>query len=183
MKDTRIGVALRRQLWFRAATLAALLLALIQPMTASADSVLLSDSNLVSGSQSSVFSFEAPGPGTVSVQITNVAWPQTLNSLSFVATTANHVLSSWSMSGAPPPTSTSQTLFFQVASGGSYFADVAASAGGPLDLGVYSLSVTFAPATSPVPLPGAAWLLLAGIMALLALSKFAQQRPAPSPAI
>jgi hypothetical protein len=49
-----------------------------------------------------------------------------------------------------------------------YFADIVATAGGPLDLGVYSLSIKFVSATTPVPLPSAAWLLLAGLGALLA---------------
>lgn len=173
-KQTREFLAQRP--WLRVAALLGLLLGVSHATTSSADSVLLSDSNLVSGSESSVFSFQAPGPGTVSVQITNVAWPQTLNSLSFMAATASQVLSSWSMSGAPPPTSTSQTLYFQVAQAGSYFADVAATAGGPLELGVYSLSLTFTPATSPVPLPEAPWLLITGLLALLAVFHLPQQR-------
>ena len=178
MKRIKTRESLRQRRWIRAAALVGLLLGVAHASISSADSVLLSDSNLVSGSESSVFSFQAPGPGTVSVQITNVAWPQTLNSLSFMAATASQVLSSWSMSGAAPTTSTSQTLYFQVAKGGSYFADVAATAGGPLELGVYSLSLTFTPATSPVPLPGAAWLLIAGLATLLAVFHLTRQRPA-----
>jgi len=56
-----------------------------------------------------------------------------------------------------------QTDSFQVRSGVSYFAHVNAIAGGPLDLGLYSISLTFAPATSPVPLPPSGWLFLAAI--------------------
>ena len=124
-------------------------------------SVVLADTTLVSGSQSAVFSFDLSGPGTVSVQLTNLDWPQALSSLSFMAGTANQVLSTWSGPGS------AQSLSFRVSTGGSYFADVTAAAGGPLDLGAYSLAVTFTPA-APVPLPPSGALLL-GVLGILGL--------------
>ena len=73
----------------------ALLLALaLQAVSsqAGASMVLVSNTSLVSGSQSSVFSFEAPGNGTVTAQLSNLAWPTSLNSLTLAATTSNQVL-------------------------------------------------------------------------------------------
>jgi hypothetical protein len=93
------------------------------------------------------------------VALTNIAWPQTLSNLSFLASTPSTVLSSWS-------TSASQTGSFGVNSSGTYFADVQATAGGPMNLGVYSLELTFSPQT-PVPLPASSWLLLAGILTIV----------------
>ncbi|MGO9852381.1 MAG: VPLPA-CTERM sorting domain-containing protein [Steroidobacteraceae bacterium] len=147
--------------------LATLLFYALLATVAQASTVLIADTTLVSGSDSAVYSFEAPGPGTVSVQLTNLDWPQALSSLSFVATTANHVMSSWSDPGG----SGAYTLSFQVGGSGAYFADVTAVAGGLLDLGVYSFSLDFTPAIGPVPVPASGWLLLAGLLALIGLRR------------
>ena len=145
-------------------TLIAVALCGLAAQQASADMQLVNNTSLVSGTESSVFSFQAPGPGTMVAQLTNIDWPQTLSSLSFEATSADKILASWT----DPPSQTAQTLSFPVAGAGTYFADVKATAGGPLDLGIYSLSIEFVPATAPVPLPSPAWLLLAGIVLLAA---------------
>jgi hypothetical protein len=142
----------------RALGLGALLFYALLATVAQASTVLISDTTLVSGNESTVFSFSAPGPGTVSVELTNLDWPQPLSSLSFMAAAPDHVLSSWSGASASS---------FQVTAGGNYFADVSAVAGGPLDLGVYSLSLTFTPAASPVPLPSSGALLLGAIAGII----------------
>jgi hypothetical protein len=141
----------------------------------SAETVLVNDTSLVTGTQSSVFSFQTPGAGTVVAQVTNVDWPQALSSLSFVAGSAGKIMSSWS----DPSSQASATLSFDVSGPGMYFADIIATAGGSLDLGVYSLYIKFVPATSPVPLPSAGWLLLGAIVTLLALWRLV---PRPPPA-
>lgn len=133
-------------------------------------SVLVADTTLVTGSQSATFSFQAPGPGTVSVQLTNLDWPQALSSLSFMAATPSSVLTSGSLS------SSTQSFAFQVAAGGNYFTDVSAVAGGPLDLGAYSFYLTFTPA-APVPLPSSGVLLLGGVAGLLALLRLRRSTP------
>jgi hypothetical protein len=148
-------------------SVAGLLLCTLSAAPARAET-LLTDTTLVTGTQSSVFSFDAPGPGTITVELTSLNWPQPLSSLNFLATSGNNVLSAWSGSG-------SATRFFQIGSGGMFFADVTAIAGGPLDVGVYSLSLIFTPAT-PVPLPAAGGLLLGGCVALLALGWRARRR-------
>lgn len=143
--------------------------------SARADSVLLNDTTLVSGSESSVFSFQAPGPGTVTVELTNLDWPQPLSSLSFLAGNASHVMSSWTESDPGSPGSANLT--FQVAAGGRYFADVIAQAGGSLDLGVYSMCIKFSPPTSTVPLPASGGLLLIGIATMVALRRTLRRQP------
>jgi len=134
------------------------------PVIARADTMLLRDTILVAGSESSVFSFQTPGPGTVSLELTNLDWPQPLTGLSVMATTADQVLLSWSQPSAGPGGPAVE--FFHVAGEGNYFADVNATAGGPLALGLYSLSLSFQPDVPAVPLPPAGWLLLSGILAL-----------------
>ncbi len=164
MQLTKMTASRRRRLPVKIMALGCLLLGVIRPPDAAADMVMVSDTSLVSGSQASVFSFDAPGPGTVTVQMSNLAWPDPLSSLSFTATTANKVLSAWDVSGT-------QSESFQV-SGGSYFAHIAAPAQGPLDLGLYSLSLKFIPAGAPVPLPASGWLLAAGILFLMLTGLF-----------
>lgn len=137
---------------------------------------LVADTTLVSGNESAVFPFEVTGPGTVSVQLTNLNWPQALSSLSFMATDASHVMASWSQSGA----ASSQLLTFQVATGGRYFADVDATAGGPLDLGAYSLSLSFLPA-APVPLPSSGAFLLVSVVACVIALMLRWRRPPHGP--
>lgn len=131
--------------------------------------MLVSDTSLVSGTESSVFAFATPGPGTVTLELTDVNWPQQLSSLTFLVSAPNKVLSPWSSAGTVP-------TYLQLGSAGAYFADVTASAGGSLDLGVYSLEILFTPASSPVPLPASGGLLLAACLALLALGFPVRQR-------
>lgn len=157
-----------RRLLARIELLAMLLLCSMTLTAAQASTVLLADTTLVAGTESAVYSFSAPGPGTVSVQLTNLDWPQALSSLSFMATTANQVLSSLSA----PSSASTQSLTFPVAGGGTYFADVMAAAGGPLDLGIYSFSLNFTPAGSPVPLPASGALLLGGIGGIVGLIRW-----------
>lgn len=149
-----------------------LLAGAMHSISAYADNQVVADTTLVSGSSSNVFSFQASGPGVATVQLTNIAWPQNLSSLSFMATTPGSVLTQW----ADPPANgtTTQTLSFVVPTGGTYFADVTATAGGPLDLGLYSLSISFTP--SAVPLPPSGRLLLGALAMGLALLFVRQRR-------
>lgn len=175
MKSSNTAAIRRQRSRVRMSGLAALLLWGMVTSGARAATVLLSDTTLITGSESAVFSFDAPGPGTVSVQLTNLDWPQALSSLSLAATSANQVL--WSSPSSQAALVGTQDPFFQVAKGGTYFADVMATAGGALDLGVYSLSITFTPAGAPVPLPASGGLLLVGILVLIGLRRATSHRP------
>jgi hypothetical protein len=131
-----------------------------------ADSVLLSQSTMVVGTESTTDSFVAPTAGTVTVSLSSFGWAAPLSALSFSASSATQVLASWSGTGV-----TSDTATFNVAAG-SYFANIMATASGAMDMGLYSLRMTFSPnSTPPVPLPSSGWLLLTGMFVLAGLAR------------
>jgi hypothetical protein len=132
---------------------------------ARADSILLAQTTLVSGSQSTVDSFTTPGAGTVTVDLQSLDWPTSLNALSFSATSANQVLASLNATGL-----TGDVATFNVGSAGTYYAHILATAGGALDLGIYSLNMSFSPTGTPtVGLPASGWMLLTGMFVLAGL--------------
>jgi hypothetical protein len=137
-------------------------------LPARADMLLLSDTTLVTGTESAVFSFAAPGPGTVTAQLTNLDWPQALSGLSFMASAPGQVLASWASPSNPSGPST-QSLTFQVGQAGTYYANVTATPGGPLDIGVYSFTLHFSNGSSAVPLPASGWLLAAAVIVLIGM--------------
>jgi hypothetical protein len=148
-------MAERRRLLLGAATGAGVALAFgAAPARVMADTlspdVLLSQSTLVINQQSDVYDFTAPGPGTLTVQLEDLTWPDPLSSLMFSLDSARSVLG-WVASAGE--------LTLSMAHGGSYFVDVTGVAGGALDLGLYSLQVDW----TPVPLPAALVLMLSGL--------------------
>jgi len=146
-----------------AATLA--LTALAAAPHARADSILLAQTTLVSGTESTVDSFTAPSAGYVTVSLASLNWPTALNALSFSATSSSQVLASWNGTGLASDVAT-----FQVAAG-TYFTHVMATAGGALDLGLYSMMLTFSPT---VPLPPTGWMLLTGLLVLAGVARMAR---------
>lgn len=132
---------------------------------ARAESILLAQTTLVSGTESTVDAFTAPGAGTVTVNLQSLNWPTALNTLSFSATSADRVLASWNGTGLASDVAT-----FDVGAG-TYFAHIMATAGGDLNLGLYSLMMTFSPSASPVPLPASDWMLLTGMFVLAGLAR------------
>jgi hypothetical protein len=139
-------------------------LGLVRSPAAQADTLLLATTDLVSGSSAATFSFNAPTSGTVTARLTGLPFPVPLNALSFSTTTATSTLANWTAGSGEMSTPYVDT--FQVGAG-TYFAHVMATAGGDLNLGLYSLMLTFSP--SAVPLPAAAGLLLIGVLVLFAL--------------
>ena len=145
-----------------------------------AEQILLTQTTLVSGTESETLSLQAPSSGTVTVELQNLPWPQRMSSLSFVASTATQVLSSWSVND-------SLTQSFDVGGAGTFFAHITGRATGPLDLGLFSLFVSFSPSAAPVPLPASGLLLLVGLGTLIssALSRLTGTAPfsagAPAP--
>jgi hypothetical protein len=153
----------------------AVLACLLHSPCSLADTVLINETTLVSGTNSSVEAFTVPTAGTITVQLSNIAWPQALDSLSFVASSASNVLSAWQGAG---------TESFNVAAG-TYYAHVTGTAGGLLDLGLYSLTVSFRSAVAPVPLPSSQALLLWALVMSLGLGWLQGRRgrdflPAPA---
>jgi hypothetical protein len=139
------------------ALLGAICLAVAAPATVTAET-LLSVSTMVAGTNAEVYSFDAPSAGTLNVQLTDLGWPSRLASLNSTIYSSSTALGSLSAAG---------DLSIQLSGPIDLSAFVSAQAQGALDLGLYSLDVTFSPSASPVPLPPAG-LLLTGGMGLLA---------------
>jgi hypothetical protein len=142
--------------------IAAILLisACILPLApASADTVLYDGSGFLTGTESFSQSFNLTAPGTLTVTLSNVAWPQKLASLNLLVSSDN---------GMMGPEMSAGTQSFAIAAGGNVYAQWFGTAQGPLNAGVYSLKIDFQPLGGvPVPLPASVVLLLSGLAFLL----------------
>ncbi len=113
-------------------------------------------------SATDTISFDTDSAGTVTAMVSTLPFPTPLASLSFSVTNQADTLASFAATSMSGP----QVETFQVDGAGTYFAHITATAGASaLNLGVYSVIMTF----TPVPLPAAAGLLLIGIFVVLAL--------------
>jgi len=130
------------------------------PRPAAADLVtadaLVQQSTMVINQQTNVYSFTAPGPGTLYVALQDIVWPTALTSLNMSLTTDSSVLGTMNVAGE---------IDLTLSAGGKYYVDVGGKAGGPLDIGLYSLQVNFVP-QGAVPLPGTVALLLGSLLGL-----------------
>ena len=172
-----IGVRLTRP----ASALAAGALALIcvaSPQRARADTLddtaplltassPLQQTTLVFSQQTNLYAFQTDGPGTLSISLKDWGFPVSLNQLTASILSQDQVLGSWSSSS-----SSSWQFDVQTQGSGVFDAFVAAQAGNfaGLQFGAYSMSINFAPAGSPVPLPASLDLLLGGIALLGAVT-------------
>lgn len=158
-----------------AGTVAAAALALVSvagPRQAKADTVsdtvLLQQTTPVFSQQTNLYSFDAPGAGTLSVTLEDWAFPADLQQL-----TASILFQdqSWSLTPEQGTQNPEWALNLPIASGGLFDAFVAAEAGPTVygHVGVYSMSIDFEPA-STVPLPPAIDLLLGGMGLLGAMT-------------
>jgi hypothetical protein len=129
---------------------------------ARADMMLLSNTTMVTGTQTAVLSFTAPSDGYVTATLKNLDWQQKLSSLGFQATSGLNVLESWTSSAD------SKTETFKVTAG-NYFAHILATTPDKMEVGLYSLNLSFSP--SAVPLPASSVLLLTGIFGLFLVSR------------
>jgi hypothetical protein len=145
-----------RYLWAAAVILGLGFCAL--PMTrASADTVLYDGVGFMRGTQSFSDSFNLTAPGTLTVTLSDVVWPQPFASLNLLLSSDN---------GTMGPEVGAGTYSFNIATSGNVFAQWFGTAQGPLNAGVYSLKIDFQPGT-PVPLPTSAVLLLSALALLL----------------
>lgn len=126
---------------------------------ASAASVLYSDSQLVQGSEASVAALQIPSAGNLFLSLTDLRFPDPFASLQFDLTGTQNALVGLSPSGT--------TLTLGLTGPATLYANVFATAQGPLDIGLYNLTATFL-TTAPVSLP-ASGALLAGITSLALL--------------
>jgi hypothetical protein len=169
MIDTRKVVAARR--WAIGCVL--MVAGIAAAPFARADTVLLAESGRISGMGGDVYSLVAPSAGTLTVKLQNLDFPERLASLSFNLTTATSVLKTLDAAGETT---------FDLTSAGTYYAIVSGTAQGRWNIGMYSLKISFGPLVAPVPLPGALWLLLSGIAAVLGATRTRMNRalmPAP----
>jgi hypothetical protein len=139
----------------------ALALCLGSAPRAHAGEVLFDGVGFMQGTQSFSDSFNLPSPGTLTVTLANVAWPQELASLNMLLTSANGPMGSEMGVG---------TSTFDVAAG-NVTAQWFGTAQGPLNTGVYSMQIQFQPTDggsgSPVPLPTSIALFLSGLGLLI----------------
>ncbi|SRR5579871_3020315 len=146
---------------------------ILLPAWAAADSIgaasLLQESTLVINQQSNVYAFTAPAAGTLTIELSDIVWPTALQSLDLSVNSPTSVLGSMSLDG---------TLDIKVSKGGTFYINVNGDAGGPLDIGLYSLQVGFTPQMAPVPLPEP-WALALGGIALLGTLRLLQKRIEP----
>lgn len=175
---TRLGLATATGLAARMAAVMTLgALSLAQSPAAKADEVLLkAATTLVYGSAADTYSMTAPSAGTITAQVSSVAWPSPLASLSFNLSDSSNLINPQLLSTAQSvhaaDTTGSQFETYQVGAG-TYFAHVLATAGGSLNLGLYSVMFTFTP--SAVPLPATAGMLLIGLMVFFGLRRTLRQ--------
>jgi hypothetical protein len=133
------------------------------PERADASQVLFNGVGFMQGTQSFSDSFTLSSPGTLTVTLSNVAWPQPLASLQLLMTSASGKL------GPEMSATTSTTSTFNAESG-EVFANWFGTAQGGLNAGVYSLEIQFQPNGSSgntVPLPTSIGLLLSGLGLLI----------------
>jgi hypothetical protein len=129
-----------------------------QPVQAS--EVLFDGVGFLQGSQTFTDSFNLSSPGTLTVTLANVAWPEQLASLNLLLT---------SPSGAMGPEMGAGTSTFNVTAG-NITAQWFGTAQGALDTGVYSMEIQYQPSGSagnPVPLPTSIALFLSGLGLLI----------------
>lgn len=140
---------------------------------AKADELLLkAATTMVYGSSADTYSMTAPSAGTITAQVSSVSWPTALSALSFNLSDASNLINPQTLSSAQSvnagDTTSQQFETYQVGAG-TYFAHVLATAGGSLNLGLYSVMFTFTP--SAVPLPATGGMLLVGLMVFFALRR------------
>ncbi len=120
----------------------------------------------IQGTQTLTDSFTLASPGTLTVSLANIGWPQQLASLSLLLTSASGaLLGQESVPGNSLFGVDTQTFNVQA---GNITAQWFGTAQGELNSGVYGLEVQFQPDSgSPVPLPTSIALLMSGLGLLI----------------
>ena len=121
----------------------------------------INSTQLVWGTSLSVNALSANGAGTVTVRLSDIEWPQPLQSLSLLVTDLNGL---WrKVEGGTG----ADGLIFDLTGPANLFIAVFAQSESKYMPGLYNLQASF----SPVPLPAAAWLLLGGLGGLAAFRR------------
>jgi hypothetical protein len=122
---------------------------------------LYDSTTFVTGPSLNVTTLNVNAPGTLTIKLTDLQWPEALGSLSFSLTSATNILGAHTGAG---------TFSYDVEAAGSLFASIFATGGGESRTGLYGVNVNFAP-LAPVPLPAAGLLLASGLAGFGALRK------------
>jgi hypothetical protein len=121
----------------------------------------INSTQLVWGTSLTVSSLAASGRGSLNVRLTDIEWPQSLQSVSVLVTDLNNF---WQKIDGPTDPN---GLIFDLNGAANLFVAVFARSQDKYSPGVYHLQASF----SPVPLPAAAWLLLSGLGGLAAFRR------------
>lgn len=135
--------------------------------TANADTIVNRNVMVSTPSVPLIETLSLTSAGALTVTVTDLLWPQALQSLSFAITNNQGVLESLSGGGQ---------LNYQATGPMTLFANVFAIPNSLAGSGLYHINVSFTP--SVVPLPAALWLLLSGLSGLFGLRSFAARKHA-----
>jgi hypothetical protein len=139
---------------FLIACLAAMALPCARP--AAASEVLFDGAGFMQGQQSFEDSFALSGPGTLTLTLSNIAWPEPLANLEMLVSTPQGLLG---------PEVGPETESFKITQASQIYVQWFGTAQGPLNVGVYGLKINWAP--TAVPLPSSVLLLLSGLVMLV----------------
>jgi hypothetical protein len=123
---------------------------------------LFESTTLVTATSMNLTEFNLSAPGTLSIELKDLNWPGLLQTLSFSLTDATHVLQTFTATGTA-----SNTWTFNVSAPGMLYGSIFAKPSPTAKAGMYYANISYQ-SVSPVPLPAAAWLLIAGIAGLAA---------------
>jgi len=139
--------------------------------SARASEVLYDGVGFLQGTQSFSDSFTVSAPGSLTVTLGNVGWPQPLTTLDLLVSSSSGVLAP----SLDASTVMSATETLNVAAGNISANWFGTAAAGGLNAGVYSVEIQYQ-ATPTVPLPTSIGLFLSGL-ALLAWQRRAKRVP------
>jgi len=126
----------------------------IVPNVGGPASVLYSQSQLVQGNQGQSMSIVVPSAGELLLTLTDLKFTSAFNALKFGISDSASALVGMADPG---------TLTLDVPGPTTLYAQVLASAQGSFNMGLYNLTATFLPGSSPVPVPASGWLLAAAL--------------------
>ncbi len=119
---------------------------------------LYDSTTLATGPSMNVATLNVSAPGTLTVKLQDLGWPDKLSALSFALTSATGIIGAQTGEG---------TFTYQLDHAGTLFASIFAVGGGDMKTGLYNVNINLA----PVPLPAAIWLLGSGIAGFAALRR------------
>lgn len=118
---------------------------------------------LVTGAGLNAGSFSVSGPGTLTIKLSDLLWPQAADTLDFALSSVGGVLANLDGAGE---------LTYEVTGPATFFASVYAVpvAGSATPGSLYNLNISFTPSAA-VPLPAGVWLAASGLAALAGLGR------------